>query len=175
MSHFHGYVHILYHHAPSVAVYSDASSVGFGGVYLHNWYVGAFDNDLSTELVNLTSHHWASSPDTLHINLQKMWAVLTASHHWAHLWRDLLVTIITDRSAINLGKSKNATIMAWIKEIFRISCFYNFQIHSVQIPSHSNTIADSLSQWSIPSRHRLGAHNASRLFCCTHLFDSNNY
>ena len=142
MSHFNGYAHILHHHAPSVTVYSDASSSGFGAMYLHNWYVGAFDNDLSTELFNLTSHHWTSpppSPDTLHINLKEMWAVLTGTHRWAHSWCDLLVTIITDssvvKSAINLGKSKNATIMAWIKEIFWISCFKFIQckFHLAQI------------------------------------------
>ena len=57
-----------------------------------------------------------------HINIKEMFAVITAARRWSPLWCDKWLVFITDNNTVRAvlcsGKTKNHTILQWIKELF---------------------------------------------------------
>lgn len=61
--------------------------------------------------------------------------------------QELFVTDNTQvMAALNSGRSRNKTTMAWLRLIFWAFITYNFDIQSVYINSRSNIICNSVSR-----------------------------
>ena len=175
---FNGRACILGSHAPHLSVYTDASTWGMGALHGSDWCVGAFDEEDSTSLAAEVGHHRVIADEDCigaHINVLEMLAVLVAARRWCKDWADKNLVFVTDnqvvREALNSGKSKNKLIMSFVRELFWLSCDFNFTVSAVYIPSCDNTICDALSRWSISaSRARVAAADPENNLCCSHLF-----
>ena len=47
---------------------------------------------------------------------------------------------------INTGRSSNPYAMAWLREIFWVSAFFNLSIRACRVSSKDNVLADALSR-----------------------------
>ena len=75
---------------------------------------------------------------------------MVAVRRWGEFWKDRAVVFVTDNTqviaALNTGRSRNKTTMAWVRLIFWASITYNFDVKSVYINTKVNIICDSLSR-----------------------------
>ena len=145
---------MLGHHAPFESVYTDASNWGLGALYKNDWLVGTFEKADIMPLSETIDHHLAipsaycTSAD---INIKEMGDVMCAASRCAPVWQDMNIIFVTDitiRAVLSSGHCKNKCIMTWIRELFWLSCIYNFSIDSVFMLSACNTICDALSRWN---------------------------
>ena len=81
------------------------------------------------ELSTAISHHWANSDrqcEGAAINSREMWVVMTAANRWYSHLQDKNVIFITDyltvHAALGTGRCKCELIMAWVRELFWLSC-----------------------------------------------------
>ena len=85
-----------------------------------------------------------------HINITELWPVLVAVHRWGVRWRNQDVMVVTDntqvQSWVNTGRSINPYAMAWLREIFWVTSFYNINLKACRISSEDNVLADALSR-----------------------------
>ena len=83
-----------------------------------------------------------------------MLAVITAARRWSPIWCDKRLVFLTDSNTVQtvlcLGKTKNRTILEWIKELFWLSVIYNYEITAQYIKSDKTLICDALSWCSRP-------------------------
>ena len=172
---FNGRARIIQPCEAVLAVYSDASMFGFGATHGNDWLAGSFSFKEGRDLQGRLGHHFVGAADkgcrTDNINVLELWPVLAAVRRWGHLWADRTVMFITDntqvRAAINSGRSRNKTTMAWLRLIFWASVSYNFDVQSVYISTHDNVICDSLSRLdNYKSVARIRDADGARLMCC---------
>ena len=171
---FNGLEKILGIHAPIFSVYTDASNFGFGAIFGLDWCTGAFMEDHHLELASKLQAHIARSDYNCaneHINVKEMWAVMAAAYRWGPYWADHSIIFVTDnttvRAALCSGRSPNKLIMGWLKELFWLSCQFNFNIDSTHIRTHYNTMCDALSRLDrTESFQRLLQADPARLLCC---------
>ena len=89
---FNVYATILGYNTESLAVYSDASLLGYGALFKNNWIVGNFDATRPPNIIKGCEHHWVPVPPAVsirsHINEKEMAAVYSACFTWSHKWKD---------------------------------------------------------------------------------------
>ena len=145
---FNGKSRVLGNQTPALVVCTDASDFGFGGYSSTDYFWGSWSRKAGA------CPHSENPPINEvydpHINVTELWPVVVAIHRWGVTWRNRRVTVVTDNTqvqrALNTGRSKNAYTMAWLREIFWVSAFYNINISAERIASADNIIADSLSR-----------------------------
>lgn len=176
---FNGRARIIQPRQSVLAVYSDASLFGFGATHNADWLAGCFKFSDERELQGWLGHHFVGSADsgcrTENINVLELWPVLAGVRRWGHLWSDRTVVFITDNTqvlaAINSGRSKNKTSMAWLRLIFWASVKHNFDIQSVYINTRDNIVCDSLSRLgAFKNIARIRDADTAGLMCCHHMF-----
>lgn len=118
-------------------VFSDASLTGGGCVWQTDWlYI-----------------NWALDyPDLcpLHINYKEKFSILLAAFRWAPYWTGHRVLIKSDSQVaaaiINKGSTPCAVIMDWVRTLFWLKEYYNFNLVVEHIPGTTNSLADSISR-----------------------------
>ena len=177
---FNGKAKIIPSSEPAISVYSDSSKFGFGALHADDWVAGAFEFKAAKELQGWLGHHFVYAGDsgcrTDNINVLEMWPVLVAVRRWGSEWKDRTVVFVTDNTqvmaALNSGRSKNKTTMAWLRLVFWASITCNFDVQSVYVNTKANVICDSLSRLDkfVSIARIRDADRTSRL-CCHELFD----
>ena len=85
-----------------------------------------------------------------HINHKEVLAIILAARKWGHLWSNSSVTVLTDSECakyiIRNGTTANPVVMNYLRELFWISAFYNFDLIPVHIKGHDNILPDTISR-----------------------------
>ena len=96
--------------AASLSLYTDASSLGFGGVFGTHWFSVPCPS------------HFLSTYD-FHINVLELFAIVAAVVTWGHSWRDQQIILFTDNDSIvqvwKSGSCKDKDIMTLVRFCFR--------------------------------------------------------
>ena len=86
----------------------------------------------------------------LHINYKEVLAIYFAAKQCATSWSGHHIVIHSDNMAavaiINKDTCKNKVVMAFLRDLFRLSAICNFRITAKYIPGHKNIIADAISR-----------------------------
>ena len=176
---FNGRAKIIPPDKPAVSMYSDASLAGFGATHGDDWIAGFFGTMSWDKGEAWLGHHMAAADDagcdTDNINVLEMWPILVGVRRWGSGWRDTSVIFVTDntqvQAALNTGRSRNKTTMAWLRLIFWESVKYNFDVRSVYISTHVNIICDSLSRLTaFKNVARIRDADVAKSMCCHHIF-----
>ena len=85
-----------------------------------------------------------------HINVKETAVVLLAARQWGARWAGCKVMVCTDNTtamyAINKGTSKSPEIMWLLRQLFWLSCVFDFEIKCQHIPGTYNVVADCISR-----------------------------
>ena len=168
---FNGKVKINPSSEPIISVYSDASLFGFG----------SFEFKVAKELQSWLGHHFAYAEDgggcrSDNINVLELWPILVGVRRWGEKWQNRSVVFVTDNTqvmaALNTGRSRNKTPMAWLRLIFWASISFNFEVQSVYINTKSNVICDSLSGLDkFVNVARIRDADQTLAMCCHEIFN----
>ena len=178
-SRFNGKAKIIQSGEPVIAVYSDASLYGFGAMHQQDWLAGCFRFEGEKRIQQWLGHHHVSAGDrgcrTDNINVLEMWPMLAGVRGGGHRWGNSTVVFVTDntqvRAALNSGRSRNKTTMAWLRLIFWASVTNNFDVQSVYINTKDNVLCDSLSRLDMyKSIARIRDADAAAVLCCHNIF-----
>jgi hypothetical protein len=122
---------------PEVSIMVDASEKAGGLIYGNDWRFVNWKSDLP-------------SVSTAHINVKETAAILLAARQWGRNWSGARVVVFTDNTtamyAVNKGSSKSKEIMVLLRELFWLSCIFDFKLHCVHVPGVDNDIADCVSR-----------------------------
>ena len=126
-----------------MGLYTDASSLGMGGVLGSKWF--------------MTS--WPPQCLLKHINVLELFAVFTAIRIWGSDWRDLDVVIYTDNKPITqiwlTGSSQNKDIMVILRHIFFFLAKNNINVHLEHLYGYNNKLADCLSRLQVEEYRKI--------------------
>ena len=150
---FNGKARMFDKSVQSITLVTDASSTSGFGAHSEYDYFWGFWNVHET----ICPHHEKAPTDNVfvdHINIGELWPVVVALHRCCHVWKDSILNVITDNTqvyyALATGRGKNATTMAWLRELFWVCAFHNIHIVPSWIRSEDNTLADALSRLKNP-------------------------
>ena len=149
---FNGKAKIFKEDCRVVTIYTDASSTGFGGYSIDDFFWGFWTSE------ETMCPHQAKPPRQVvyddNINIGELWPVVTALQRQCQNWKNCIVEIVTDNTqvyhALRTGRGINRVTMEWLRELFWISAFYNIHVRSSWIRGVDNILADSLSRLKNP-------------------------
>ena len=116
---------------PCISVYRDASLAGFRATHGNDWIARSFNIKGAREL--------GKDPGckTDNINVLELWPILVGARQWGATWENKSVVFVADNTqvsaALNSGRSRNKTTIAWLRLIFWLSNTHNFDVQSVYI------------------------------------------
>lgn len=142
LTHWNGISLFLYEDPISSAelhLHTDASGIGFGGMYKNAWFSGSWPPDLLNNVDNDMS-----------IALQELYPIVISAILWGHDWARKRILLHCDNMSvvyiINKGRSPCRSIMKLMRRLVIVSANSNFQFAAVHEPGATNCIADALSR-----------------------------
>ena len=119
----------------------DACDTGAGMVFGQDW-----DNvDWVVDVPRAAGYH---------INCKETIAAVLAARRWAPYWRDSVVVFHTDnitaRAWLRKGYARSPCVMPWLRELYLLSVWYNFEIACEWIPGVENVLPDAISHFRLP-------------------------
>ena len=149
-------------------VYTDSSNYGFGCHIEDDYFWGVWHQ------VALSCPHSEDPPlierYSDHINITELWPVVVAIHRWGVRWRNCRIMVVTDNTQVqgwvNKGCSSNPYAMAWLRELFWVSAFYNISIRACRIASADNLVADALSRLNDPNCVSICEYHIDEFYDC---------
>ena len=149
LTHWNGISMFLYEEPISsiqLHLYTDASGVGFSGIYKNAWFSSTWPSELSNNL-------------DMSIALRELYPIVVAAIIWGHTWSRKRILPHCDNMAvvyiINKGRSPCKTIMKLMRRLVIVSAISNFQFVAVHVPGTINLIADSLSRHQLQKFRKL--------------------
>ena len=125
----------------SLTLFTDASSIGCGGVYNTKWF----------------SARWPSQFLEYHINFLELFAIWVAVFIWGSEWKNKQILFYTDNMPItNIwknGSCVNKDIMRLVRILFLFCAKSNINLLMQHIPGHYNKLADALSRCQVAKFH----------------------
>lgn len=119
--------------APDMHLYTDASSIGFGGYFCDQWFSEKWPRDLP----NL--------PDQ-----EELYPIVVAAIIWDPSWSSKRIRFmcdnVTTKCSINKGRSSCTYIMPLMRQLTWCAVKHNFVFSASYITSLVNSVADSLSR-----------------------------
>ena len=86
----------------------------------------------------------------LHINYKEVLAIVLSVIHFAEVWQDCDITIVTDsmvaKAIVNKGRCKSSYIMGWLRRMFWTMVNHNIRVRAIHIPGCLNQIPDAISR-----------------------------
>lgn len=133
--------------ANQLQFFTDATPVGFGGYYNGKWFCGKFDYDM------IPGDCKAS------MALFELYPIVMAVALWGKYWHRKRIIVNCDNVAtteiINHRRSKIPFIMKFVRKLVWLQLRYNCVIRARFLPTHLNTLADSISRFQINKFRRL--------------------
>ena len=118
-------------------LYTDASSVGMGGVYYNRWF----------------SCEWPVEMVGKHINVLELFAIAAAIFVWGDKWGEQDVVIYTDNKPITdiwcTGSTKNRDMMCILRHLFYFLVQRNINVRLEHVYGYTNKRADHLSRLQV--------------------------
>ena len=148
ISSFNGKARMFDKSCEVVTLTTDASSSGFGGHSVYDYYWGFWgDHDP-------VCPHQAKAPlEPIYrdnINVGELWPVLVALQRSCVSWKNCVVEVVTDNTQVyhelRTGGGSNPTTMGWLREVFWTTAMFNIYIKPSWIKSEDNLLADCLSR-----------------------------
>ena len=141
MNKFNGTVY--YREVATITAHTDACNEG-AGMFCHgDWRYVNWKKD-------------CPKAQALHINYKEVLGMVLAVKHWAGVWANCDVTLITDstvaKAIINKGRCKNSYVMGWLRHMFWIMVTHNIRVRAIHIPGCLNQIPDSISRLHEPGQ-----------------------
>ncbi|KAK3090799.1 hypothetical protein FSP39_014735 [Pinctada imbricata] len=144
--HFNGKAFILgdiWNTSPKLNLYTDASNVGFGGTFQHNWFYGPWPNS------------WTSQ----HITVKELFPIVIALELFSEQMCNQCIEFFSDNEAvvfiINKQTSKQPTLMKLVRRLVTTALRYNILFKASHIPGVTNISSDHLSRLQIPQFQQL--------------------
>lgn len=134
---------IIIEHSHINNVLVDASNIGSGFAYNHDWgYI-----------------NWAKDmpkAKQLHINYKEVLSVYFAAARWAPLWANSRVLIHTDsttaKAILNKGSCRNSYVMKHLRGLFWLSAQFNFTLEALHVPGRLHDLPDAISRLHQPGQ-----------------------
>lgn len=142
--------------AYDMELFTDASStLGFGGYFQGHWFNSKWPEDLPSVV-----------DSKLSMALLELYPIVVACILWGDRWCGKRIVFYCDNQAvvhiISKGRSKEPTIMKFMRRLTMCAAHNNFAVYSTYIPGVQNEIADSLSRFQM-DRFRQLAPDADNL------------
>lgn len=135
--------------ADQIQLFTDASNLGFGGVFRNKWF----------------SCKWPESLLHHHINVKEMFAVVAAVFTWGHHWHNKQIILFSDNSTVctvwHATRCKDPNLMFYIRHLFLFAAKRNINLWIKHVPGSLNTSADLLSRLQVAAfkLHHQEAHD----------------
>ena len=133
--------------AATWGLYTDASKLGMGGVYLNRWFSVA----------------WPAAFHQKHINVLELVAITAAIFLWGREWEDMDVVIYTDNKPVTdiwlSGSTKNKDMMSLLRNVFFFLARQNTNVRLEHVYGYRNNKADYLSRLQV-TRFKAISENA---------------
>ena len=129
--------------ASDIQLFTDASKLGFGGIYGHRWIQGTWPPNMLA----------LNSGRAIDIDYLELFAIYAACATWGYLWAGKRIVIHTDNLPITnvwqAGTSKSPRLMVLVRALFLEAANHQFLLFLKFIPGVQNTIADYISRFQV--------------------------
>ena len=126
-----------------ISLSTDASKIGFGGVFGNQWIQAAWPKDM----------HALNRGNAIDIDYLELFAIFAACATWGHLWAGNRIIIHTDNLPITdvwqQGTSKSMDLMSLVRSIFLEAANNQYCLALKFIPGKSNILADAISRFQM--------------------------
>ena len=134
--------------ASDMHLFTDASGLGFGGYFRHEYFYGPWPKDLMSNL-----------SDDISISFQELYPIVIAAIHWGQTWSRKRIVFNCDNEGtvyiLNKGRSKSADIMKLMRRLTLVAAQYSFCYTAKHVRGRDNRKADCLSRFQLEEFHRL--------------------
>ena len=141
-------------------LYTDAaSSTGFGGYYLGEWFCDKWPDNMTENIGSKMS-----------MAFMELYPIVVAALLWGHLWQGKKILFLCDNEAVvNIilkGRSKEPYIMKLMRRLVMCAVDNNFAMYSKHVQGISNDIADALSRFQLQRFRKLAPQAAKNPTKC---------
>lgn len=130
----------------TLQLYTDASGLGFGGIFGNKWFYGK----------------WTSDWHNYHITIKELFPIVVAVQLWGHEMSNKRVCFFSDNMAvvqvINKQTAKETTIMKLLRKLIVQCLKFNILFVAKHIPGVNNVLSDKLSRLQIVEFHKLAPY-----------------
>ncbi|XP_034784462.1 uncharacterized protein LOC117409148 [Acipenser ruthenus] len=131
-----------------LALFTDASSIGFGGFLVPEWFSSTWPPEI--QLLPLQKKSTA---------LLEIYPIAVAAALWGHQWSRKSILFFSDNKPtvhiINKGRSSSPLIMRLLRRLIWSSVSLNFLIQARHLPGTHNNAADALSRLQVAKFRQL--------------------
>ena len=125
--------------ASDMTLYTDASLLGFGGVFKNRWFYSFWPMKIPSV-----------DGEDLSMAFRELYPIVVAAVLWGKEWTCRRIMFMCDNSAtvciLHKGRSKCLAIMKLMRTLTWTAAVNNFSFSAQHLPSKENAIADSLSR-----------------------------
>lgn len=126
--------------AEHLYLFTDASRLGYGGVYGGEWFAEPWPQ---------ATRNWTNSMSWL-----EMIPILVACMLWGHYWRGLRIRMYCDNAGVvgawKKGWAREPRLMSLMRQTLYVAACNGFTLQCCHLPSDNNNLADALSRLQIP-------------------------
>jgi hypothetical protein len=121
-------------------LFSDASGIGYSGIYQHRWFQGKWDPSFNYK-----------TNTAANMALLELFPIVVAAILWGNEWSSKKILFHCDNMAtvhiLNKGRSKCQKIMQLMRKLTLRAALCNFSVHGKHLPGVTNQAADFLSRF----------------------------
>ena len=129
-------------------LFTDASGLGFGGVFRTHWFYGAWPDKCKKSFID--------------INYKELFAIVVAFEIWHSEFRNKQILFNSDSEVVcNLWQNRSAKdlhLLRLLRHLFFRSVEVNCNILIRHLPGKANRLSDCLSRLQVKEFHRLAPH-----------------
>ncbi|XP_034773064.1 uncharacterized protein LOC117969256 [Acipenser ruthenus] len=131
-----------------LALFTDASSIGFGGFLVPEWFSSTWPPEIQL-----------LPPQEKSTALLEIYPIAVAAALWGHQWSRKSILFFSDNKPtvhiINKGRSSSPLIMRLLRRLIWSSVSLNFLIQARHLPGTHNNAADALSRLQVAKFRQL--------------------
>lgn len=137
--------------AHDIELYTDASLVGFGGIFKTQWFYSTWPECIPSV------HN-----DDLSMAFRELYPIVAAAVLWSKYWTGKRIMFMCDNKStvfiLRKGRSKCVTIMKLMRTLTWIAATNNFCFSAQYVRSKENSVADSISRLSFQQFRELAPY-----------------
>ena len=137
--------------AESLRLETDASGIGYGGIFSSQFFMGKWPPELTISAINDIS-----------IAFQELYPIVVAAKLWGAMWSRKRIMFHSDNeaavAALNKGRSRSPAINKLIRALVILATKYSFMFSAHYYPGFRNTTADAISRFQLQRFRKLAPH-----------------